>query len=307
MVISMEKRLRATNLYRYATSELSQDAFICWLLSHLTEEGWEEDPQIRECAICFLNCIFKAAHKEMYRVYWRAEIKKQYKNIDVLVVVNDYHIIIEDKTFTNSHNEQISRYKKAILDEGVPEENILCVFYKIEDQPKPEENVDYEFTRKELLDLFEPFKDIIRNPIFTDYVEYLEWMEWKRNAFTKLPIGQWDNDVYTGFFKHLTQTLLKDAHCSWGYVPNPSGGFMGLWWGDILNSDELNTIGLTESLADELYIQIENDIITIKYTVDKKKSPDMGAVGEIRWKLYEYFSSQIAIASCNSFQKSNKR
>lgn len=108
-----------------------------------------------------------------------------------------------------------------------------------------------------------------------------------------MPINEWDNDVYTGFFKHLTETLLKDAHCSWGYVPNPSGGFMGLWWGDILNSDELNTIGLTESLVDELYIQIENDIITIKYTVDEKQSPDMEAVSEMRWKLYEYFRAYL--------------
>ena len=49
--------LGATNLFRYATSELSQDAFICWLLSHLTPEGWDADPQVRACAADFMDRV----------------------------------------------------------------------------------------------------------------------------------------------------------------------------------------------------------------------------------------------------------
>ena len=36
--------MKKTNLFYYATSELSQDAFICWLLSHCLKECAEEKP-----------------------------------------------------------------------------------------------------------------------------------------------------------------------------------------------------------------------------------------------------------------------
>ena len=43
---------------------------------------------------------------------WLSEApKKQYKSIDVLLTVNDkYKIIIEDKTYTSEHDDQLNRY-----------------------------------------------------------------------------------------------------------------------------------------------------------------------------------------------------
>lgn len=38
------------NLFRYATSELSQDAFICWLMSFAHKDHLQEDAVLRECA-----------------------------------------------------------------------------------------------------------------------------------------------------------------------------------------------------------------------------------------------------------------
>ena len=34
------------NLFKFATSELSQDAFICWLLSSASPENKEEDAKL---------------------------------------------------------------------------------------------------------------------------------------------------------------------------------------------------------------------------------------------------------------------
>lgn len=36
------------NLFNYATSELSQDAFICWILSWGTSEAGSYDKQLNE-------------------------------------------------------------------------------------------------------------------------------------------------------------------------------------------------------------------------------------------------------------------
>lgn len=189
--------LRINNIFKYATSELSQDAFICWLLSYATEDGWYVDYQLRKCAVAFMDKILQSKGS-----CWNADtritgIYRQYKNIDILVEVRDFKIIIEDKTFTCSHGDQVNRYKKSLLDEGVPEEKIICVFYKIEEQPEPEPNVDVEFTRKILLSIFRNYKSHIQHPIFIDYLEYLEWLDIRDYKLLRaVTLGQtWEDNL----------------------------------------------------------------------------------------------------------------
>lgn len=294
--------LRSTNLFRYATSELSQDAFICWLLSHLTEEGWTTDPQIRECAIVFMNRILWDSKQQTYCSDWRVQkIVRQYDNIDVLVYLNEYRIIVEDKVATNIHNDQIAVYKDALLhsEPGLSQENIITVYYKIIDQPRPEKDADCEFTRGDLLSVFRPHHAFIKNPIFRDYLEYLEWIEDRTNSWQVSKIEDWTHDSYTGFFKHLQKVLtnaptpLCGDDCSWGYVANPSGGFMGLWLSNLFTRSELDTMGLTPNICANLYIQLENNIIAAKYSIDPKNNSDPSKSAQARRTLYEYLNSQL--------------
>ncbi len=175
--------LRENNLFRYATSELSQDAFICWLLSHLKEEVYDVDKYMTACANDFMAEIFKNT------IVWTKDkrvksIKRQYKKIDILVEVDDYKIIIEDKTFTSTHDNQINRYKQILIDEGVDAEKIICVYYKIIEQPNKEE-VDCEFDRIKLLNIFREYYYYSEtlNQIFIDYVEYLDYIHELVNSY----------------------------------------------------------------------------------------------------------------------------
>ena len=86
--------MKNTNLFKYATSELSQDAFLCWLFSHATKESWNVDPVIRNCAIDFLEEILVSKDFSWSESSYVSEIKKQYKNIDVLIRIDDIYIII---------------------------------------------------------------------------------------------------------------------------------------------------------------------------------------------------------------------
>ena len=300
-------KVRVNNIFKYATSELSQDAFICWLLSHLTEAGWLIDAQIRECAISFMNKILGSKG-----YYWNQDMRitaihKQYKTkegmIDVLVEVDDLKIIIEDKTFTCSHGNQVNRYKKYLLDEGVAEKNIICVFYKIEEQDSLEPNVDFEFTRKILLGIFRPYGATIQNTIFTDYLEYLEWIDGEVDAWKVLPIKQWNGRAYIGFFTHLKDTILNNQVVGWGYVHNKEGGFMGLWWVDSFTSQQFDAIGFTEDIGEEIYIQFEDNKIVVKYSKDPQKNYDTNAVRSMRWKIYMYFKQRLAEKNCDFNKK----
>ena len=90
------------NIFKYATSELSQDAFICYFLSFAKEKFKNEYKNEYDISKKFLK---KFHIKEDIE-----DIKKQYKHIDILVITKNYILIIEDKTYTNEHNNQIIKY-----------------------------------------------------------------------------------------------------------------------------------------------------------------------------------------------------
>ena len=73
--------------------------------------------------------------------------------------------------------------------------------------------------------------------------------------------GEWgcDGSRWTGFFLALQESL---GDGKWGYVPNPSGGFMGFWW----------------HWRGDKYLQLEEDQLCFKIMVQEKA--DQAA----RWK-----------------------
>ena len=102
------------NLFNYATSELSQDAFICWLCSFALPDA-RPNPTLRECAHAMLAVFvpeFKGREVELL------EITKQTDDIDVLFTARcegtEYKIIFEDKVYSSEHGEQLTRYWDGI-------------------------------------------------------------------------------------------------------------------------------------------------------------------------------------------------
>ena len=253
------------NLFHYATSELSQDAFICWLLAHATPEHQAEDPQLCACALDFIHKIRGLAHASQID-----EIRQQYLKIDVLAIVNGIHIIIEDKTNTNVHGNQIEVYKDKLIRFGVPKDNIRTVFYKIVEQSHTE-TVDCTFTRTEILRLLRKYKSCT-NAIFQDYLAHWEEIETRTKAFKTRPIEEWKYDGTRGFFANLQQTRSDYGIKSWGYVNNTSGGFMGMCFHCMDDEAALKRMGIYEHIAD-IYLQFENDTAFPENGKDAKKSP----------------------------------
>jgi hypothetical protein len=99
------------NLFSYATSELSQDAFICWLLSWAAPKYKNIDTELHNCSKKLIGAFFEKHKVTTPESIHSIEIRKQDNNIDVLCIINDtYPIIIEDKTGTKNHSGQLSRY-----------------------------------------------------------------------------------------------------------------------------------------------------------------------------------------------------
>ena len=292
--------MERNNIFNFATSELSQDAFICWLCNWVNFDDnslSEDEKKLKSLANDFIEKV--SGEKLGDR---KVNIKRQYQKIDVLLEIQnktefitkgnninpivDMYVIIEDKVGIGLHSNQIERYRELISEKNEKDNGsrakIKVVYYKIYDEDNTErlkENgVNVILGRENILELLKEYKDKINNSIFENYHNYLSNIETDVNSYEKKNLEDWNSNCYIGFFKELKneKNLLEHAigrqkDCSWGYVNNSSGGFMGMWWFP-LSEEKINK--LTETSDEDIYLQIEQynqkNIIAIKYSVPKK-------------------------------------
>jgi len=107
----IDERIVENNIFNFATNELSQDAFICWCLNWINMPVRDDNESGRQFGTQFLSRLLNGAYdvSKVNRVY----IFRQLLNIDVLVLVPELQgaLIIEDKTSSQEHGNQINRYK----------------------------------------------------------------------------------------------------------------------------------------------------------------------------------------------------
>lgn len=214
------------NIFKYATKELSQDAFIFWLLDHANPKYKNVNPDLKNCALKLISEFFKLENQEIPIKIDTFSLSKQYKNIDILLKINNFSIIIEDKTGTNSHGDQLTRYKNLIISE-VGEENVLAIYFKIHDQSSYKKEIEDGFkifSRDKLVETLNIYKNI-NSDIFNNFKDYMLEIEDEVNAF--IHKEKWNHKNWIGFFKYVQKELNRG---NWGYVPNQNGGFMGYWW-----------------------------------------------------------------------------
>lgn len=182
---------KSNNLFDFATSELSQDAFFCWSLNWLAVKEDTEDPYYKY-GKAMLD-LFLGEHKK--DIYKEVKVKKQFNKIDVLVLFKDnnnnqYALIIEDKTNTSEHNKQIEKYKNQLNDalsknqdfKNLAEDKIYTVYVKtgiMYSQDIFMKNtvntvVDFDKLYSLLEEYLQESKGMIRSDIFLDYYHYLE-------------------------------------------------------------------------------------------------------------------------------------
>lgn len=213
------------NIFTWATSELSQDAFICWLLSWADIKYQKE--KLHPTAIYFIQKLTGNKIASIINV----DVERQVKGIDILCRINnEFVILIEDKTRTSNHSDQLNKYY-SYLKTLHDEDKIFPVYLKTGQQSNfaSIHKAGYKlFLRNDFLDVFEFAKNHqITDTIFLDFFEHLKKIEADINSFIHLPVMQWHWESWKGFYSYL-QTQLGDGE--WDYVPQKNGGFLGFWW-----------------------------------------------------------------------------
>ncbi len=205
------------NLFNYATSELSQDAVLCWMLDWINYE----ESEMKSFALNTIDKILKLHNYNNLntRDIRKAFIKRQYRSIDILVKIyfnnNDVlYLIIEDKMNSVAHSEQLKRYSEIVKDLANNQENsigLIGIYYKsgfiFDDEKEYVELNNYKvFDKVMMIKLMDNHKNKIANDIFNDYYRYLKSLKEREemlhkaiddNDMTKVkeifnsPEGQW--------------------------------------------------------------------------------------------------------------------
>ena len=235
------------NLFTYASKELSQDAMICWLLewSAVTARN-EPDRGLRDLGRMFVEVLLGKHCVHLQGAIEYAEILQQDSGIDVLARVRDgrsaHVLLIEDKTNTDAHSNQLHRYRKAVSDGNtalgrVPQH--WPIYLKTGNQSLSSdlrvENAGFRvFRREDFLKVLNDYRG--SHPVVTDFREHLQQLEddfkgfgaWRRVDSRE----NWSWAAWEGFYRRLECELeTEDRHCmDWGYVPNKTGGFLAFYW-----------------------------------------------------------------------------
>lgn len=254
------------NIFTHATSELSQDAFIAYLLEWANPATYtsEEGVAMHQAGRSFLQLLLKE-HGVNTEELTNIDVKTQKSNIDVLAKLTftggqTKVLIIEDKVHAGSYNDLNSYVKAAKKIYPEAEENIYGVYLRTGNQ------ADYGaikvkkfkvITRKDLLSYLEVNSNAVSlNTVFRDFNRHLLMYQERINAFKLKPVEEWSHEAWIGFYR---QVLCPDERLHFGlydYVPNKQGGFHGCWWPD---NKRLSFQG------QPAYLQIEKDgLLTFK-------------------------------------------
>jgi hypothetical protein len=253
--------MASPNLFDFATSELSQDAFLCWLLSWAHRKQKVNDSALHQTAVTLLGRLLDLHGIETPAEY-ELEVKRQHKDIDILVLVNDdIALPVEDKVHAAEHGNQLTRYREIVL-QDFPGRKVAPVYFKTGDQSNfaAVKAAGWKcFLRADLLKVLEYGKQAgVTSDIFRDFHCRLRRIEEAVQSYRQAPIGEWDRDAWTGFFIELQKRLNEG---DWGYVPFP-GDFMGFWWHWLSDKDGHRQPGP--------YLQLEEDELCFKIHIPEK-------------------------------------
>lgn len=233
------------NLFRIATSELSQDAFLVWLMQWADPSNMQYDSALCAAGQDFIRFLLGKSQKydnipKIDKVIVRKQVvtiqdkpRKRKDIIDMWVEVNDrFLIVIEDKTGSAEHSRQLDRYKEA-AQKYCAEKNMLLtlIYLKTHDETRSKINAVEEkgfnfIGRKVLLAFFS--KHSVENDIYKDFVLNLDRIDASSESFRTRPIGKWSWDSWCGFLSYLDE--VRNDCGEWKYVANRSGGFLGACW-----------------------------------------------------------------------------
>lgn len=288
------------NIFDIATKELHQDAFIAWLLQYSDKQYENIDLLLNKCGREFITKLIQAKIPDFKEEIISVDAGRQWDNIDVWAKINNkYLIIIEDKTFSSFHSDQLERYQKFAKSWCLKNNYLepICIYLKTGNDSKLNlskvTDKGYSiFQRLDFLEILNKYKDCDNN-IFLDYHQRLKKLEKVNGQFEQKIIGDWNGDDWQGFFQFLDHEINL---VNWHYVNNPSGGF----WNAIVNWAQWGIF--------PAYVQIEEGKLCFKVSTHSEdiEVPSTKNRGEVRNELYRLIKEQAGKEGLGEVERPNR-
>ncbi len=248
------------NLFDYATSELSQDAVICWLVACAAEATGD----LQKCGLEFVRTLFRAGksdrtggvpvlgpdgnlqdlHDGPCDVSDVSCPKPQYNRIDVYfqakVDGKTVSFVIEDKRGRSTDRKQLVRHLEVVSADDEEENLIKPVYFKtgyvFSDEKEAVKENNYSVFKAEDMANFLGRQDVVReNEIMRQYAEYLACqMKTRADAQANWDLNQ--DHVQWEFMLKL-RDVMENAAGAWqpfildelsGFPPNSDWLWCGL-------------------------------------------------------------------------------
>ncbi|MXW53172.1 MAG: hypothetical protein F4Z66_04135, partial [Gammaproteobacteria bacterium] len=211
--------MNSPNLFNYATKELSQDAMICWLIAFAGMQSVRNpaEVELRQCGRELLNALF-SKWQFTPTVYERVEVFQQEKHIDVLVRINERHVLlIEDKTLTRDHDDQLTRYRNLVTEgktllRNVNTDEVFPIYFKTGNHSLREreyaKSCNYRvFDRNDFLSVLESYQG--NNEIFVDFRNHLKnWQLETENFRQWTSKGEKTDRGWQGLYRWIEENYL---------------------------------------------------------------------------------------------------
>jgi hypothetical protein len=121
------------NLFEFATSELSQDAFLAWLLAWANKQYLETDPNLHGLGVRFLTALLTLEEIDQTDLdLSQVRVRRQDSRVDVVVELGDLVLAIEDKTNTALHPGNEKSFEQ--IAQKYSGRKVLPIFIKTGDQ-----------------------------------------------------------------------------------------------------------------------------------------------------------------------------
>lgn len=217
----------APNIFTYATSELSQDAFICWLVACARDDG----DSLRKCGTEFIRTLWNHGRGTTsgktcsITDVFEPQRQRGKSKIDVYFEARvDGDLVgfaIEDKTNTQMHGEQLPRQKGEIDDDKRLDDNRLIYYktgYVFEDERQEAEKAGFAvFAAQDMLDFLNSVPAQVDREILRQYREYLTTLvDYRKLKVTELDMTH--DFVQSEFMRMLRNRLVENMGCWVGFL-----------------------------------------------------------------------------------------
>ena len=194
------------NLFKYATKELSQDAFLRWFLESDIDDSGKK----------LLSDFTGLDSNQISNIQTEAQVNK----IDILVHFKfgneECVLIIEDKIESDEHDNQLKRYFDIVKQQYKNAKHFF-VYYKprslTDEEPKDEIKKD-EWLGFGIKNIHGFFSKYLEHPnlILRSYALYIDEIYKKLSFSPELPIPEWDYLDALSFFENRIEKIFRKYH-----------------------------------------------------------------------------------------------